>query len=338
MRFSGLVYDGEWFRSGYAEIDRGIVTEVEFTDCPCEHIIMPKFVDTHTHVGDAGLMVRGKMTLEELVAPPDGLKHRYLAETDDNTIVKNIQMYTDTMYRNDISHFIDFREGGVKGCALLRDAATAPGAVILGRPVSPEYDCNEVDSILDVADGIGISGISDMDAAYLDALADHVHRRGKRLAMHVSERVREDIGTVISMEPDIVVHMCEATDADMMACADNSIHAVVCPRSNLYFGKVPRFADLRRNGVTVSLGTDNAMLCTPDIRMEMRALADIAKNMERDISHSTMDARKLLNRGMEMGISAGMSEFMVLPSTGRLFSDIISGSVSMTGRGERNVI
>lgn len=136
-----------------------------------------------------------------------------------------------------------------------------PGAVILGRPVSKELDTAEVEGILDVADGIGISSISDMDHRYIEAVADIVRERRKVFAIHVSERVREDIDFVLSLDPAFVVHMCEATDSDLAKCAEAEVPIVVCPTSNRYFGKAPPIARAQAAGADLALGTDNGMLC-----------------------------------------------------------------------------
>ncbi|MBO6083576.1 MAG: hypothetical protein J6O90_00630 [Candidatus Methanomethylophilaceae archaeon] len=140
-----------------------------------------------------------------------------------------------------------------------------------------EFDPNEVDMLLDAADGIGISSISDLPDSYCSALADAAHRRGKGLALHASERVREDIESVLALEPDFIVHMCEATDSDLRRCADAGVPAVICASSNIYFGKVPPLKRMCDAGLEFSLGTDNAMLCPPDIMTEACKVAELAQ-------------------------------------------------------------
>jgi cytosine/adenosine deaminase-related metal-dependent hydrolase len=46
---------------------------------------------------------------------------------------------------------------------------------------------------------------------------------------------------------------------------------VVCPRSNMFFGMVPPLARMVKAGVTVALGTDNAMIHQPDLFVEMNS-------------------------------------------------------------------
>ena len=275
--YSGRIWSEDPF-IGYIGVEDGILKEMGSGEPPEPpvHIgeISAAVIDGHTHIGDAGLVLDRKYTLEELVAPPNGLKHRYLRSTSRDEVMVSMRDYADALC-GPVTHFIDFREGGVEGVRMLRDVSDK--AVILGRPISPEFDPNEVDGILDVADGLGISSISDMSLRYIEALADAAHRKGKIFAIHASERIREDIDSVLSLEPDFIVHMCESTDMDMRKCADADVPVVVCATSNMYFGKVPPIARFVKSGVTLSIGTDNAMLCPPDIFKETSAFSMIAR-------------------------------------------------------------
>ena len=271
---AGEVWNGDSFEEGYVVLDDGIVAE--FAYGPCPHVptvrgcIMPGIVDGHTHLGDSGLRLDRRYGLEELVAPPDGLKHRYLRETPKGRLFDDMRSYHSRLVKSGVSRVIDFREGGVEGASLMREAC--PDSVILGRPISEEYDSVEMDAILDIADGIGIPSVSDLPRDYIDAIADHVKRRNKMLALHVSERVREDMDYVLSLDPDMLVHMVKAEDADMRKCADRDIPVAVCTTSNGYFGMVPPVKRMIDHGITVAVGTDNGMLFpSADIFDEMTA-------------------------------------------------------------------
>ena len=288
-------------------------------DADLTGVLIPGVVDTHTHVADAGLVLDRKYGLEELVAPPNGLKHRYLRENDDSKIAQDMRGYISGLEKSGVSRFIDFREGGVKGAKLLRSISDR--AVILGRPESKEYDPTEIDDILQYADGIGIPSISDMDIGYIDAVADHVHRENKMLALHVSERVREDIDKVISFEPDFIVHMTKAMDEDMRKCADNNIPVSVCPSSNLYFGMVPPVARMLDSGMDVSLGTDNGMLFpSADIMTEARCLSEILKKQENDplLAYTVLIAcghSLLYNDSLTVDKAGKWTDFTIFPCT-----------------------
>lgn len=267
---SGKIWDGDRFDDGTVTVENGIVKEVSFgSGRSSETYILPGIADCHTHVADSGLKLERKYGLRELVAPPAGLKHRYLSETDDDALLENMKGYSERLVSNGVSRFVDFREGGVRGCKLLRKASDR--ALILGRPVSPKYDGGEIDEILETADGIGISGIADMDRAYIEKIADAVHRKNKMLALHVSETEREDAEYALSLNPDFVVHMTKAEKSDVALCADAGVPIVVCASSNLYFGNVPNIRMMADCGAETAIGTDNGMLSpSADILAEFR--------------------------------------------------------------------
>ena len=302
----GYIADRRGLRPGYAVLEGGEVTEIRSGDAPdCidfPAVVMVDPVNGHTHCGDYGLDVGPGMTLEELVAPPDGLKHRYLRETPAEKLSADIRSFGSDSRSFGIGTFADFREGGAEGCRILREQV--PDAVILGRPVSPEFDPGEVEDILSVADGIGISSISDMPRGYIEDVADMVREERGIFAIHVSERVREDIDFVLSLDPAFVVHMCEADDTDLLKCAEAEVPVVVCPRSNRYFGKEPPLARMAMLGVDVAIGTDNGMLCSPDLVPEMACFADIMESQGGDPSEvwsaPFVLQGKLLNRSKQI--------------------------------------
>ena len=275
----GMVSDRRGFRPGYLIVEDGRAVEVGGGECPVRPdrrgIVLMDTVNGHTHCADYGLRVPPGMSLQELVAPPDGLKHRYLREAPDTEISSNMSRFARDSRASGAVTFVDFREGGARGCRMLRESA--PEAVILGRPVSPEFDPEEIDDILSVADGIGISSVSDMDPGYIEAVADAVRERRMVFAIHVSERVREDIDFVLSLDPAFVVHMCEATDSDILKCAEAEVPIVVCPTSNRYFGKVPPIARAEALGADLAIGTDNGMIRSPDMVAEALEFARTAE-------------------------------------------------------------
>ncbi|MCQ2079527.1 MAG: amidohydrolase family protein [archaeon] len=315
-----ILIDGRPVRGHAVITDDGI----EFSEGPSRDVpdvrgvIVPSLVDTHTHCADAGVKVTPGMTLEELVAPPDGLKHVYLRSTPRDVLVRDMAGFESSARSNGIGTFIDFREGGAEGCRMAREAC--PSAVILGRPLSQEFDPEEVEEILSVADGIALSSISDIDPAYAERCAEAAHRAGKTFAIHCSERVREDLDLVLSLEPDFLVHMVEATDPDLKRCADLDIPVSVCPRSNRFFGKVPPLRRMMDLGVTVAMGTDNAMLCTPDLRPEAELFREVLGD-DRECLDWTWRCmcdfgRKLLYRTRGIITHAYADGLAVLPTEG----------------------
>ena len=325
MYLSGIVFDGTEFRDGHVGIEDGIVSEIGDgrppSDPVAEGIITPGLVNAHTHSADGLLTFTGTPKLEELVMPPNGLKHVYLKNAPEEELILSMRSFTDLMIRTGTTGFVDFREGGRRGAELMRISSPAPNGMILGRP-SGEYDANELDSILDVSDGVGLSCISDIRRNDIDAIADHVHRRGKIFGIHVSERIREDMGRIMSLSPSFVVHMVKATDGDMRMCADHNVPIVSCPRSNMFFGIVPPLDRMISSGADVAIGTDNAMLCVPDMREEAKAFLEILERKGCDSHHMVhsllVNCRKVLYGRYGLNMQVGMpADITVFPSSGR---------------------
>ena len=323
---SGTVFgEDESFFNGYVGIDNGTVSEIGSGRPPerpiAEGLITAGLVNAHTHSADGLLAFEGYPKLEELVMPPDGLKHVYLKNSSDDELITSMRAFTDMMFAAGTTGFADFREGGRRGAELMNISTPVPKGMILGRPLG-RYDANEMDSILDIADGIGLSSISDVEKKDLDAIADHVRKRGKVLSVHVSERVREDIEKVMSLSPSFVVHMTEASGSDMRVCADNGVPMVSCPRSNMFFGKIPPVDRMIMSGADVAIGTDNAMLCVPDMRAEAKVFSEILRNRGLDMTNTVhsllVNCRKVLYGEDRLHIRVGMpADIAVFPSDGK---------------------
>lgn len=319
--FSGTVAASYGIIEGYVGIENGTVAEVSEGKCPGvpekQGLISLPFVNCHTHCADGGLRIPEGIGLEELVAPPSGLKHRYLRESSEETLAENMRNFAKTSYGNGIDTFVDFRESGVKGSRLLREAV--PGAFILGRPESEEFDPNEIDAILEYADGIALSGISDIPVKFAESVADYVIKKGKTFALHASEAKREDIDAVLSLSPDFLVHMSSAGKPDILKCADAGVPIVSCPRSNRFFGIVPPLALMQECGAEICLGTDNAMLSAPDMRAEAAEFVRVLEVQGGDSSAvwniMTRNGRKILYDGNRIGLQPGTeADIVILPS------------------------
>lgn len=340
MRYaSGKVLTPEGFIEGHVGFEDGIVLEVgkgKKTGSVARGIITPTLVNAHTHIADYIVPADLSLSLQELVAPPDGLKHRMLNKASEESLRKAMLKMTGLMRHRGISRFIDFREGGQAGSRLLSSLEGKPLAYIFGRPSKIEFEREELDLVLEVADGIGLSSISDWEYGALEELAKYVRYKKRRFAIHVSERVREDMDKVLDLKPSFVVHMTLATRGDIEACAQAKVPIVVCPRSNLFFGKVPPLADMLASGVTIALGTDNAMLNLPDMLTEMEFAGRIlrlqgVKDVTPVIEMAIANGRKLLKEKAAIGIEPGAPcDFMVTRSNeGDPATDLVLRSSSM---------
>lgn len=278
MYVSGQVFTGDGFRQGYLGIEDGLIAETGSGDMAGKAVargmVLPLLVNSHTHIGDS--VVKGPVsgTIEELLAPPEGLKHRVLRESSDAEVMAAMRETIASMLHSGTGAFMEFREGGVRGLEQLEKAlAGSPVQCLpMGRPEGLEYLDAEVDALLGMSAGVGVSAILDWEPPELSKLAAHVKRAGGLFALHVSERVREDMDTILGLDPDFVVHMVKATPSDMERCADAGIPVAVCPRSNAFFGNRTPVEEMMAAGMDIMLGTDNVMLNRPSLWEEMAYL------------------------------------------------------------------
>ncbi len=300
-------------------------------------LILPGLWNAHTHLGDAVVTQELTGTLEQLVAPPNGLKHRILARAKDEAVIAAMRRAMATMLRTGTTGFSDFREGGLKGLKLLYAGLDALPLedVALGRPVGLAYDAREVAALLRTCDGIAVSAYVDWPSGDLEKLAVDVHRAGKLFAIHCSERIREDIDRVLDLRPAFLVHMVQATDADLQRTADAGVPIVVCPRSNAFFGLTPDLPRMLRAGVELRLGTDNAMINVPSLLREIefayrvgRLRGDIPA---REILEMALRGRRLKNPDAACAIRVGERADLVvldLPGGPSGFASAVRASAS----------
>jgi cytosine/adenosine deaminase-related metal-dependent hydrolase len=238
--------------------------------------IVPAPVNAHTHVADTFLRDRpGKpRSVAELVGP-GGWKQQHLRAATAQDAVPGVLRYTQEMAAVGTAAFLDFREGGVAGAQRLVDLAPdlPVRPIVLGRPQRHDIEADEAEDLLRVADGVGLSGWSDFPrAADVAAWADAAHDAGKTFAIHASEARREPISDILATEPDLLVHMVQATAKDLEAVTDDGVPIVACPRSNAWFGMKTPIQRMLDAGATVAVGTDNGMLQDGNLLAELALL------------------------------------------------------------------
>jgi len=324
MKFvSGEILTEDGFEKGFLSFKKNIIVEKGNNSPPqkpiCKGLIVPSFVNSHTHIGDSFIRrknIKLPKNVEELVEPPDGLKHRLLKEASDDEIIDGMEEVIGTMVKTGTSCFCDFREMGILGVSQLKTALKFwnISSVILSRPDTLMYDKNEVDLLLKNSDGIGLSSISDWDYSELEKISDHSKKKNKIFALHCSERIREDIDLVLDLKPDFLVHMIKANKSDLIRIRENNIPVVLCPRSNSFFGLEPNLDLMKKVGVEILLGTDNAMLNSSDILEELRNIKSMSSifSDEELLDMITYSARKALNLGPSILGSGYPADFVVL--------------------------
>jgi cytosine/adenosine deaminase-related metal-dependent hydrolase len=293
---SGTVLVGRSFEPtrGRVVVDDGRIKRIEKEETASTDIVLPAFVNAHTHLGDsvAKEAAVGR-SLDEAVAPPDSLKHRRLAAADRAELVSAMRRTLRYMRRTGTVSCLDFRENGVPGARALREAA-AP------LDVDPFVFGSGDPAVLDVADGYGASGAND-DA--FDAERAACAERGVPFAIHAGEPDATDIHPALDLEPDLLVHMVHAELDHLGRVASQSVPVAVCPRANtvLDVGTAP----LRElvDHTTVALGTDNVMLNSPSMFREMAYTAKRFDVTAREVLRMATTAGAEL-AGLDCGVIA----------------------------------
>jgi cytosine/adenosine deaminase-related metal-dependent hydrolase len=283
----GKIYRNGKFYSGYLGFEDGIIKESGSrlsssikNNAQASGLILPTFINSHIHLADSFLF--GEYTdesIKKLVAPKTGLKMKKLKSAKEKTLIEASRKTAWDMVKTGTSHFIDFREMGVKGINVLKKSSKGLPVQFksLGRPFAMRADKKELDKILEKADGIGLSAFSDWPEDLIKKIADETHRKKKIFALHVSEAINEKIDSIIELKPDFIVHMLEATNKDLNKIAEHNIPVVVCPRANMFYGKFPNLGAMLKANNKLMLGTDNAMITIPDMLREIEFTFRISK-------------------------------------------------------------
>jgi cytosine/adenosine deaminase-related metal-dependent hydrolase len=314
----------------------GVVLDARHT------IVAPAFINAHTHVAD-GIIKEVGFGHEywDVIMPPDGLKHRALKQTAPDDVTTAIADALDCMLATGTLTFVDFREGGRSGVDVLRRASAASPvrAVALGRfgayPPQPveqlernagrltDANLAEVEAILEVADGFSLVTGNDLTDEALEQVGTFVRQRGRLLAVHAAEAPgyrtisltrtgRADVPRVLEhLRPDFVVHLTLATVDELDSVAKAGVPAVVCPRIQGVMGLgVPRFDWMLERGMLVALGTDNLMLCGPDLLRELEYSSRVVRALRTSATYPsarqllqmvTINPARILGRDREIG-------------------------------------
>ena len=294
MDIEGTILRGRRFTpvEGRVVVEDGEITAVEEASVDGDAIVCPAFVNAHSHIGDSVAKEAGEgRTLDELVAPPDGLKHRLLREASREELVSAMARSLSYMERSGTGAFVDFREGGVEGVRAIEDAVSesAMDAVVLGR---------ETAEAMELADGFGASGATDAD---FGAERAATREAGKLFGIHAGEVDSADINPALDLEPDFLVHMVHAEPLHLDRVADSEIPVAVCPRSNLVTGVGRPPVEALHERTSVALGTDNVFLNSPSMFREMEFTSKLYDLPAREVlAMATVNGAELA--GLDCGV------------------------------------
>ena len=278
-------------------VDDGIITDIsrdahegKIIDADGA-IVAPSFLNGHTHIGDSIIRDEGYgLSLGEMVKPPNGVKHRALASAEDEEIIEAMKSSMWDMLESGTTHFIDYREGGIKGVKLLREASKdiPITPIILGRDDSfygDNPDLSKVKSqirkLLKVADGIAPSGFGEITDEVAHIIVEECRKEGKISSIHVAESESTQIESLglfdkteiergVDSKFNQLVHCTNPKNNDLDLIKNSDANVVVCPRANatLNVGVAP-LNEMLNLGLNPILGTDNLMLNSPNMFREL---------------------------------------------------------------------
>ena len=254
-------------------------------------VVCPSFINAHMHIGDSIIKDEGySLSLSEMVKPPNGVKHKALDNVDDEVLMSAMMDTMWEMVQNGITHFIDYREGGIDGVKLLKKAsAEIPiKPIILGRDdsfygVDPDLKKvkKAVRKLLRIADGIAPSGFGEVTDDVARIIVDECNKQDKISSIHVAESEsnqlesfdkfdKTEIARGVESDFNQLVHLTNPKFNDLDLVSKSNQNVVVCPRANatLNVGVVPlnKMLDM---GIKPLIGTDNVMLNSPNMFREL---------------------------------------------------------------------
>ena len=276
-------------------IDDGIIIEMAKDVCEgkiidaTDSIVCPTFLNGHTHIGDSIIKDEGYgLSLGEMVKPPNGVKHKALANAEDGEIIDAMKKSMWDMFESGTTHFIDYREGGIKGVELLRKASKnlPVTPVILGRDDSfygQNPDLRKVKiairKLLKLADGIALSGFGEISDEVASLITSECRKAGKISSIHVAESMhlqddslrdfnKTEIQRGVDADFNQLVHCTNPRNNDLELIKNSNV--VVCPRANatLNVGVAP-LNEMFSKGIKPLLGSDNLMLNSPNLFREL---------------------------------------------------------------------
>ncbi len=260
-------------------------------------LMIPGLINSHIHIVDNFAKEMGfNRNLIEVVAPPNGLKHKLLKTTSKETKINGIKNAVLEMLSGGITFFIDFRERGVEGINLLKEALkNLPiSNLIFGRFTS----ATEIEQIFKLADGIGLASYKKISPIMKKELRKFKEEYNKQIACHSAEfsRDRRVINEIFHDKIiDIVIHGTKYLKEDLELIKKKNISLVLCPRCNGYFGiGFPPIIDIIKLKIPISLGTDNLMVNNTDLFEEMRYLYRISRVLGKSDKDIKLTSRELL--------------------------------------------
>jgi cytosine/adenosine deaminase-related metal-dependent hydrolase len=315
----------DYIDKGYIIINRGIIKGVGsgdyeggYDDDPIYEgegiLACPGFINAHTHIGDSfGKDISIDSSLETRIHPIHGIKNKILQKSERKHLINFMRSSAISMMRNGVVVFADFREGALQGIDQIKEATSGLSikSIVLGRPeyyydisrdfyknrkFSPDV-INLICNILNLADGLGISGANENTDNSLNQYREIIQKKSLKkkylIGIHASESLetekksftvtgKSEVQRIIrNLSPNFIVHLTNASDMDIQLVAKKKIGIVVCPRANGTLGVgIPKIAKMLSYGCCIGIGTDNIMINSPDMFRELDYIWKLTRTLE----------------------------------------------------------
>jgi len=304
--------------------------EIDVKGC----IVSPSLINSHVHLGDSVAKDIGDgEPIENVVKPPNGLKHRLLAKTDPSDIRSSMRNSLKEMLGTGTTTIVDFREGGVNGISQIDEASKdiPIRKIVLGRQNTfikdPSYksgsehlndDFDEIRKnsleLLKYADGVGLSGFGEVNDEVAKIITETCSQVGKISAIHAAEYEqvqrnslkstgKTEVERALDCEFNFLIHLTSPINNDLDLLTNGKQSVVCCPRSNgaLSVG-IPPIKEMWSRGINLLLGTDNVMFNSPNMFREMEYALKITRGFYKEyfppveiLKMATVNAGQALN-------------------------------------------
>jgi len=290
-------------------------------------LLIPGLINSHTHIGDSIAKDLGlNKDVDSKINPIFGMKQKILRETPPKKLIQFMRKTAQSMIKKGITCFVDFREGGLDGVFLAKNALDGIPirSVILGRiekyqskeqikknlSMSDHYK-KELKSLLEYSDGLGVSGSNENSDSFLKEFS----KTKKIRAIHCAETKQSasksklmtkktEVQRGLLLKPHFLIHMTYATKSDLKSTAKKTNGIVVCPRANASLAEgIPDVTEMMKMKCNIAIGTDNVMINSPDLFREMDFLWKVTMGINQKridpkkiVKMTTVNAGKLLGK------------------------------------------
>jgi len=316
------------YKDRFVKIQPNIQPNHNEKSIDCEGLLfIPGFINCHTHIGDSiAKDITLDKSMDKRVHPVSGIKSKILKKTDSKYLKNFMKNSCISMLKKGITTFVDFREGGLEGVSLLKEALSEVPirSIILGRleyyqnslelkkNVSfPQEKINELKQLLRKCDGLGISGANENSLSVLKYYSKTpkiraIHSAETEKSVSASKKItgKSEVVRALNLKPHFLVHMTHASKSELYSASKKIRGIVICPRANASLAEgIPDIRLMKNNGCTIAIGTDNVMLNSPDMFREMDYLWKVSMaiskkpiNPKEILKMATVNAGKILKQ------------------------------------------